>query len=129
MRFFCLNIVKRDIFKTDHWKNVSYFFGSLISNFFTLNGEILTKTIIDFSIPEKFFFDIQDTRLKFFQSHPCLAHTQKDICSFGNPAIDKEHCLQIYHPSLTLTTCFLRLKTAVLAPSPILFYDLLSWIH
>ncbi len=35
------------------WKNVLYLIGSLNLKFFILNGEILTKTIQDFSIPEK----------------------------------------------------------------------------
>ncbi len=43
-------IPKWDISKTDHWKNVSYIIGSLISSFFILNREILTELIWDFSI-------------------------------------------------------------------------------
>ncbi len=43
MRFFALTIPKWGISKTDHWKNVSYNIGSLISNFFILNFAILTK--------------------------------------------------------------------------------------
>ncbi len=39
--------------KTDCWKNVTYLISSLISNYFILNGEILTKTLRDFSVPEK----------------------------------------------------------------------------
>ncbi len=76
--FFSLTISKWDILKTDHWKNVSYHISLLISNFFILNREILTKTIWYFLIPEKilFFwnwdFKIRDLRLCLFQSRPCL---------------------------------------------------------
>jgi hypothetical protein len=74
--FFALMITKWNISKTDHWEKVSFHIGSLISNFFILNIEILTKTIQDFLIPEEILFcryrdfEIQD--FAFFQSCPCL---------------------------------------------------------
>ncbi len=74
MRFFALMLLKRDISKTDHRKNVSYCIGSLISNFFILNGEILTKLIQDFSIPvflEQFLIPrLQNLRSPTFSISP-----------------------------------------------------------
>ncbi len=74
--FFALTISKWDISKTVHWEKASYCISSLISNFFILNIEILTKMIQDFSIPEKILFfrywDIEIWDFAFFQSRPCL---------------------------------------------------------
>ncbi len=62
--------------KTDHWEKVSCHIGLLILNFSILNGEILTKMIQDFSIPEKIKFfwyrDFEFWDFAFFQSRPCL---------------------------------------------------------
>ncbi len=46
---------------------------------------------------------------------------RQDICSFGNPSIDKEHWLQIYPPLSFFDYLVVKLSTTVLAPSPILF--------
>ncbi len=77
--FFVLTISKWDILKTDHWKNVSYRIGSLISNFFILNREILTEPIWDFLIPvflEWFLIPrFWDSKLSTFSIFPCLSAT------------------------------------------------------
>jgi hypothetical protein len=86
MRFFDLTISKWDIFKTDHWKNVSYCISLLISNFSSRMEEfwpnwyeisqydemshccsVVTYFLNNFRYPE---FEIQDYLL--FQSRPCL---------------------------------------------------------
>ncbi len=76
--FFALMISKWDISNTDGWKNVSNHIGSLISNFFILNGEILTKMMWDFLISEKILFfwywDFKIWDCAFFQSRSCLEH-------------------------------------------------------
>ncbi len=72
--FFALTISNWDILKTDHWKNVSYHISSLISNFFILNGEILTEPIQDFltALFLKWFLMLRfwDSRLPTFSISP-----------------------------------------------------------
>jgi hypothetical protein len=72
--FLTLTLLKQDISKPDHWKNVSDCIGLLILNFFILNGEILTELIWDFEIPvflEQFLIPrFWDLRLSTFSISP-----------------------------------------------------------
>jgi hypothetical protein len=109
--FFSLTISKWDILKTDHWKNVSYHISLLISNFFILNGEILTKTIWYFLIPEKnlFFwnwdFKIRDLKLCLFQSRPCLFESSSAATANIGWKMAKKSC---FHPRNAFCTTFLK---------------------
>jgi hypothetical protein len=62
---------KRDISKTDCWKNVSYLIRLLILNFFILNRELLTKMIQNFSILKKKLISRFEIVPFFYLAHAC----------------------------------------------------------